>query len=142
MRKKDEFDCSKDLKSLISKSTLEEPNLQSIDLILKQKLEKNLNPFKRKDLEQNDIENLFEKECKITNECNNLKELMSNRDLFEYSLVRRKSVNTNFIRCLDFFRKGLLTRFGDFRGFQESGLFVQFEHECRRNAQFAEKCGT
>lgn len=80
---------------------VEEPGVKSIDLLLKQKRQQELGVFRA-----DHGEGLFEKECRITNECNRLKDLLAGQDLFEYSLVRRKGLDAGFIRCLDFFKKG------------------------------------
>lgn len=48
----------------------------------------------------------FAKQCKVVNDYNDLTKMISSQDLFEYSIMGKKTIKTNFIRCLDFFREG------------------------------------
>ena len=115
----DEFNFSKDLQSLVSETIEDDNNLKSIDLILKQKQKKNLNLFCGDDIDEKNMTQIFEKECKITNEYNNLRALVADKDMFEYSLMGKKNINTKFIRCLDFFKKG------------KSKINFRFDHFCK-----------
>ena len=99
---------SQDLSNLISNSKSIDLISQSTDLRIKKNSFINHGIFSRSEIsdDPNISKELFSKKRKIIDEYNNLKKMITSRDLLEYSSIGKKEITSGFIRCLDIYQNG------------------------------------